>query len=85
MRTGQLETFLGDPENRNVGLVAEYQHAELGKLTQIGAFWRFDTPLSLRRPPPALGEHSREVLKEIGVDTDEIERLVACGVVKALT
>mgnify|MGYP002623357989 CR=1 FL=1 len=85
VRTGQLESFLGDPENRNVGLVAEYQHAELGKLTQIGAFWRFDTPLSLRRPPPALSEHSREVLKENGIETNEIERLVACGELKALT
>ena len=32
-------------------------------------------------PPPALGEHTDEVLREIGVNGDEVERLRAGGVV----
>ncbi|MGE0310953.1 MAG: CaiB/BaiF CoA transferase family protein [Lautropia sp.] len=35
------------------------------------------------RPPPALGEHSREILREAGVSADEIERLIDLRVVGA--
>ena len=36
---------------------------------------------AVRSAPPVLGQHSREVLGELGVAADEIERLVADGVV----
>ncbi len=36
------------------------------------------TPL---RPPPRLGEHGRELLREAGLDDDAIDDLVARGVV----
>lgn len=39
-----------------------------------------DPPAALR-PPPALGEHSREVLAEIGLDEERIATLVRQGVV----
>jgi hypothetical protein len=34
-------------------------------------------------PPPELGEHSIEILREIGVDDAEIERLLAAGIIKS--
>lgn len=37
------------------------------------------SPAGLRRLPPRLGEHTREVLAEIGLDTAEIDRLAADG------
>jgi crotonobetainyl-CoA:carnitine CoA-transferase CaiB-like acyl-CoA transferase len=37
----------------------------------------------LRRQPPGLGEHSRELLREIGVAEDELARLERRGIVKA--
>jgi crotonobetainyl-CoA:carnitine CoA-transferase CaiB-like acyl-CoA transferase len=39
------------------------------------------TPAAIRRPAPLLGEHTAEVLGEIGVTADELERLVAAGAV----
>ena len=36
--------------------------------------------LSLRLRPPALGEHSRPVLAELGYETDKINALIADGV-----
>lgn len=40
------------------------------------------TPVSYRRPPPLLGEHSREILLEAGYVEAEIEALVASGAVR---
>ena len=37
--------------------------------------------LALRLRPPALGEHSRTVLAELGYETDKIDALIADGVV----
>jgi crotonobetainyl-CoA:carnitine CoA-transferase CaiB-like acyl-CoA transferase len=40
------------------------------------------TPPAYERPPPTLGQHSAEVLRELaGVDAAELERLRAAGVV----
>jgi len=39
------------------------------------------TPPVLRRPPPALGAHSDEVLAELGLDDVAIAALRAVGVV----
>ncbi|MCU1345087.1 MAG: putative Formyl-CoA transferase [Acidimicrobiia bacterium] len=43
---------------------------------------QFDDELpTIRRPAPQIGEHSREILAELGYSTDEIERLVKESVV----
>jgi len=39
------------------------------------------TPAEIRRPPPRLGQHSREILAEAGYDPAAIERLAADGVI----
>jgi crotonobetainyl-CoA:carnitine CoA-transferase CaiB-like acyl-CoA transferase len=41
-----------------------------------------ETPGRLRRPAPALGEHTREVLEETGYSADRIAALAEDGVVK---
>ncbi len=41
------------------------------------------TRLPLRRQPPGLGEHSRELLREIGVGEDELADLERRGIVRA--
>ena len=40
-----------------------------------------DTPPVLRRPPPALGEHTDDVLAELGLDAVAVAQLRAAGVV----
>lgn len=37
------------------------------------------TPSAIRRLPPRLGEHSAEILREVGLSTAEIEGLLASG------
>ena len=41
-----------------------------------------ETPTSIRRPPPGMGEHTAEVLKErLGLDDEAIAELVVRGVI----
>ena len=78
----QGESFLDDPLVRSLDLVASYPQAEWGALEQIGAFWGFDDlEVALDRAPPALGQHSVEVLTEAGMDRPAIEALLARAVV----
>ena len=42
-----------------------------------------DTPPVLRRAPPTLGQHTREVLFELGLDAAQIETLHQAGVISA--
>ena len=38
-------------------------------------------PAAIQGPPPKLGEHSRDILREAGYNVVEIEDLFACGAV----
>jgi len=81
VRLDQRYPFFDDPANRAANLVAEYQHAEWGKFEQPGALWYFgDQDVQLHLAPPALGEHTVEVLRAIGVGQADIDTLLADGV-----
>ena len=48
-------------------IIVETDHPEAGRLRQTRAAARFSaTPTSIRRGAPALGEHTREILSELG-------------------
>jgi crotonobetainyl-CoA:carnitine CoA-transferase CaiB-like acyl-CoA transferase len=40
-----------------------------------------ETPLVYRKPPPRLGEHTDEVLRELQYNTEQIQRLKNHGVI----
>lgn len=64
------------------GLVVESDHPNTGRMQQARPPERFElTPSELRRPAPLLGEHSDEVLAELGWSGDEVARLRERGVV----
>lgn len=80
VREAQLDAFLDDPAHAAAGLHAHYPHPVYGHLQQVGGFWDFgDLPLALDRAPPALGQHSVEVLTQLGFDITELQRLAHAG------
>lgn len=76
------ETILFDEELARLGLVTEYRHPLLGRIRQFGNLISFsDTPGRQDRPPPLLGQDSREILLELGYDEPAIDALGESGAV----
>ncbi len=74
--------MLADPQTRARGMVVETDHPVLGRVKTLGAPVKFsDTPAEVTRAAPLLGQHSREVLGEIGFSAAEIESFAASGAV----
>lgn len=79
------EHALYDEDNVRLGLVAEYEHAVRGVMRQYGSLIDLsDTPGVVQGPPPLAGEHTREILAELGHDDTEVDALAADDVVYAL-
>jgi crotonobetainyl-CoA:carnitine CoA-transferase CaiB-like acyl-CoA transferase len=66
-----------DPQIKHRNLVKTIPHPLSGTMSVVGNPLNFsDTPLEYGRPPPLLGEHTAEVLREVlGMDDAEIARL----------
>jgi crotonobetainyl-CoA:carnitine CoA-transferase CaiB-like acyl-CoA transferase len=78
----EFDEVFTDPQVKHLGLVAEIDQPGYGTARMLGFPVRASaTPAGIRRPAPLLGEHTAEILGEIGVGPAELERLVAAGAV----
>jgi crotonobetainyl-CoA:carnitine CoA-transferase CaiB-like acyl-CoA transferase len=67
-----------DPDMRELGLLVEQQHPKLGRFEHFGTTISFsDTPGRIWGPPPVVGQHTREIMREHDYGEDEIEKLLA--------
>ena len=74
---------LTDPQVCHLDLVEELTHPQAGKLQFIGGPVRYDgLAKEQSTPPPLLGEHTTAILKELGYDAADVEKLVAQGTTK---
>ena len=74
--------LLDDPQIRHNGTFVTYDHPTEGRVTVPGFPYKFSaTPPRIDRGAPLAGEHTREVLAEIGLDEGSIDALFDQGVV----
>jgi crotonobetainyl-CoA:carnitine CoA-transferase CaiB-like acyl-CoA transferase len=69
------------PQIQASGILLESDHPVAGRLRQTRTAARFATPTVVRHGAPRLGQHSAEVLAELGLSADDIAGLRRQGVI----
>lgn len=77
-----IDKIVADPQVAAREMVVELQHPTAGRLRMAGLPVKLSqTPGRIESPPPRLGEHSAQVLKDLGLSQERIDALVARGIV----
>jgi crotonobetainyl-CoA:carnitine CoA-transferase CaiB-like acyl-CoA transferase len=75
-----VEEAVNDPQTRARSMIVQLDHPALGKARSIGNPVKFsETPVSYRLPPPLLGEHTSEVLCELGYSDEDVRDMLAAS------
>lgn len=85
---GEVKTHLEaaeDPQVKHLGLIQTYDHPVAGEVKVVGpSVTMSETPPSIDLPAPRIGEHTEQILEQIGMSADEVAALIAEGVVEQL-
>ena len=72
-----------DPQALARDMIVSTDHPIAGQVKTIGHPVKFsETPGGVKRPAPLMGQHTAEVLREIGYSESEIVAMAAAGVIK---
>ncbi|MDA0275513.1 MAG: CoA transferase [Proteobacteria bacterium] len=82
-KMNSLEDILADPHLAAIGYFQEREHPTEGRIRSMAvpSEWS-ESPPEFRRHAPRLGEHTREVLREGGLDPATIDALIRSGAAK---
>ncbi|RII99747.1 CoA transferase [Achromobacter sp. K91] len=76
-----VDDLLQDEHLATTGFIRPMDHPSEGRIRTTAPLGRYEnTPTSIRRPAPRLGQHSREVLAEAGYDPARIDAMTARGI-----
>ncbi|MDO9396179.1 MAG: CoA transferase [Herbiconiux sp.] len=80
------EDLVDDEQIKHNGTFIEYEHPTEGLVKTPGFPYKLsETPPRIDRGAPVTGQHTREILAELGVPGERIDGLLAAGVVAAET
>lgn len=77
-----LKEVFSDAHVLNRDMVQQIEHPIEGPIKQLGFPWKFsETPAQINSSPPALGEHTHEVMGSLGYTHEEIASLKEKGII----
>jgi len=77
-----MDQVFADPQVQHIRAAAEVEHARLGRLRIVNQAARLSrTPAAMRSATPEVGQHTHEVLGELGYGAEEIKALESQGVI----
>jgi formyl-CoA transferase len=79
----EVDQLIADPHVIAREIMVEFPDEQMGTLPMHAIVPRLsDTPGRYSRPAPKLGEHTVEVLTQVGYDTARVEQLARSGVIR---
>ena len=76
-----VREMLEEPQVEHLGMIKDVVSARLGPQRMVGQPVQLErTPSSIVRSAPRRGEHTEEILTELGLGADDLSRMKATGV-----
>jgi formyl-CoA transferase len=77
-----ISEVFDNPQVKHLGIPKQITHPKMGASQLVGSPINMsDTPPKFFRPAPLLGEHTSEILAQLGYDGSEIDELRAAGII----
>ncbi|MEZ5844109.1 MAG: CaiB/BaiF CoA-transferase family protein [Hyphomicrobiaceae bacterium] len=78
----RMDEVFADPQVKHLNMAVPVHHGARGDINVVGQPLTLSrTPAAVVTPAPDAGEHTDEILRELGLDADQIARLKADGIV----